>query len=87
VAELTREIREAVDRGLLFAAEGDSYLAPVRVEDSGQAVCAVLIVNGEAERPHEVAVRTVLTMAMAVASFGHLPGLIAALSHARLAAA
>lgn len=80
-SEILEGVRSAVDLGLLFAAGGTTYLAPVTVP-AGSAACAVLDVSGPAEKPFAITVCTVLTISMAVTTFGHLPGLVPAMAAA-----
>jgi hypothetical protein len=84
--EIMEGVRDAIDFGLLFAAGRLTYLAPLAVR-GGPRVCAILDVRGPAEKPFAVTVRTVFTMAMATARFGHIPGLVPSMEAALLSVA
>jgi hypothetical protein len=85
-SEIIEEVVTAIDLGLLFAAGKLTYLAPLTT-GVGSPVCAVLEVLGPAEKPIAVTVCTIVTMPMTVATFGHVPGLLSAMSAVQALAA
>ncbi len=73
-SEITAAIRSAVDLELVLSTSGGAHVAPLVAR--GVAMCAVLDVRGPSMKPFAVTVCTILTMEMAIKTFGHVPGLI-----------
>jgi hypothetical protein len=75
--EIADSILAEIDLGALFRVGRGIHLAVFGMDQ--RRLCAVLGVAGPAEKPFAVKVFTVLTAEMAVATYGHLSGLIEAL--------
>jgi hypothetical protein len=81
-AEMTGHVLEGLEEGSILRAATGIHLLPVR-SSGGRWLCLVLGVKGTIEEPHSVIIYTVLTQAMAIETFGHVIGLIGAMSGPR----
>jgi hypothetical protein len=82
--ELRRRLLVAIEEGALLAAGTDAYLLPLRGPRGW--LCLVVGIDGPREKPYAAIVYTVLSWAMAVETFGHVPGLLSATRQMSLSA-